>query len=148
MFKEDVMRQIWKDEDITKAIQKMAKASAKEVSYDHVWYKIEDKLVARKNHVWNHLTWKPLGHPVRWVMAAACLCLSLTGVFYHNNTVEQSEQSELASYVISVSNPTANVSQDSGMLRVSSLLSDPSSVDADMTVDDSLDSIAADEVLL
>jgi hypothetical protein len=135
----------WKDEDITKAIQEMAKTSAKAVSYDHVWYKIEDKLAARKNGVWNNLTWKPWGHPVRWVMAAACLCLALTGVFYHEDNVEQSE---LASYVISVSDPTANVSQDSGMLRVSSLLSDPSSTDADMTVDDSLDSIAADEVLL
>jgi hypothetical protein len=138
------MGHIWKDEDITKALRKAAHAGPAE-AYDRVWFKIEDKLASRGSRAWSHLTWKPWGHPVRWVALAACLCVSVSGVFYHKNSVEQSE---IASYVITVADPTANVSQDAGMMRVSTLLSEPSSNDTDMKIDDNIDPIAVDEVLL
>ena len=138
------MGQVWKDEDITKALHKSAGAGSKEV-YDRAWSRIEGKLALRSGHVGSHLTWKPWGHPVRWVALAACLCVSVTGVFYHKNSVEQSE---IASYVITVSDPTANVSQDAGLVKVSALFSEPSSNDADMKMDDNIDPIAVDEVLL
>lgn len=138
------MGHIWKDEEITKTLRKSANVGSKEV-YDRVWSRIEGKLALRGERVGNHLTWKPWGHPVRWVALAACLCISVSGVFYHENSVEQSE---IASYVIAVSDPTANVSQDAGLVKVSALLSEPSSNDADMKMDDNIDPIAVDEVLL
>ncbi len=149
MFKGEArksMRRIWKDEDITKALKNMAKTSTEEAVFERAWFKIEDKLTARKKHVWDHFVWRPLGHPVRWVALAACLCLSLTGIFYYQNSVEQTE---MASYLISVSNPTANVTREQlGFVKVPVLLTEPSVSVPDIKVGEHLAPIAADEELL
>jgi hypothetical protein len=142
--KEGLMKNTWNDQDLTKALKKMAETKP-QASFDHVWFKIEEKLEARHHHVWNNFVWKPWGHPVRWVMAAACLCVALTGVSYHQNS---QDQADMASYMLSVSNPTENVAKDLGVTKVSILLSEPSSTASDVKVDDHLDSIAADEILL
>lgn len=139
------MKTIWTDEDITKALKKMAEVSNSRPSFDQSWLKIEAKLTKRKNHSWNHLVWKPWGHPIRWVMAAACLCVVSTGIVYHQNSVDQSD---MDSYLISVSNPTANVTKDLEIENVSVLLSEPSSPVPEVKVDDHLEPIAADAILL
>ena len=100
---------------------------------------------ARKTHGWNHWVWKPWSHPVRWVLVTACLCVTSAGVVYHQNSVDQSET---AAYMLSVANPVANVSKELGVVKVSVLLSEPTSTVPEVKVDDHLDSIAADEALL
>jgi hypothetical protein len=139
-----MMQRKWNEADITKVLKKMAEVSVLESSIDQTWFKIEDKLSARKNRFWNHIVWKPWSHPIRWVMATACLCMVYTGAAYHVNSVDQSD---MDSYLISISNPTENIAKDLGVANVSVLLGEPSSM-PEVKVDDHLDSIAADEVLL
>jgi hypothetical protein len=139
------MRNIWNDEDITKALKKMAEAPQTKPNFDQTWFKIEERLEARKNHIWNHITWKPWGHPVRWVAAAACLCVLYSGVAYHQYSVDQSE---MGGYLMSVADPTANVAKELGVEKVSVLLSEASTPVPDVKVDDRLEPIAADEILL
>jgi hypothetical protein len=138
------MKNTWNDQDITKALKKMAETKP-QASFDHVWFKIEEKLEARHHHAWNNIVWKPWGHPVRWVMAAACLCVAFTGVTYHQNVVDQTD---MGSYLMSVANPTENVTKDLGVTKVSILLTDSSKPTPEVKVDDHLDAIAADEILL
>jgi hypothetical protein len=140
----DAMICKWNDEDITKALKKMAEASVLETSVNQAWFKIDETLSARKNRFWNHIVWKPWNHPIRWVVVMACLCMGYTGAAYHANLVDQSD---MDSYLISISNPTANITKDLGVANVSVLLGEPSSV-PEVKVDDHLDSIAADEILL
>ncbi|HXL73485.1 MAG TPA: hypothetical protein VN963_07675 [bacterium] len=135
----------WTEEDITSALKKMAEVSLLETPFDKTWLKIDEKLSVRKNHFWNHIIWKPWNHPIRWVMVTACLCVASTGLVYHANSVDQSD---MDSYLISISNPTENIVKDLGVANVSVLLSEPSSSVLEVKVDDHLDSIAADEVLL
>jgi hypothetical protein len=140
------MKNIWNDGDVTKALKKMAETSKPQASFDQVWFKIEERLEARKNHVWNHLVWKPWGHPVRLgVMAAVCMFGVFTGVSYHQNSLDQAD---MGSYLLSVANPTVNVTKPLGIEKVSVLLSDSSSSALDVKVDDHLEPIAADEILL
>lgn len=100
----------------------MPKASAKDTVFDHVWFKIEDKLAARNKPLLGPVIWRPWVHPIRWVAAAACLCVAFTGGLYHQDSVDKTE---LANYVLSVSNPAADVSSDWGIVKVSSLLLEP-----------------------
>ena len=132
-------------EDITKALKKMAKKPAPPSSFDQTWFKIEERLEARKNHFWNHIVWNPWGHPVRWVVATACLCLFYTGVSYRQNVMDQTD---MGSYLISVANPTTNVTKELGVEKVSVLLSESTASTPDVKVDDHLEPIAADEILL
>jgi hypothetical protein len=140
-----MMTRKWTEEDITSALKKMSEVSLLKTSFDKTWVKIDEKLSARKNHFWNHIIWKPWNHPIRWVMVTACLCVASTGLVYHANSVDQSD---MDSYLISISNPTENIGKDLGVANVSVLLSEPSSSVSEVKVDDHLDSIAADEVLL
>lgn len=141
------MKRLWKTQDIEKALRQMAKANPPEGSFDRVWYKLEDRLGSRKVHSWRHIIWKPWGHPVRWV-AVACLCLGLTGVFY--NGVSNSNDRDAASFIMSVSNPTANVTHDLGMVNVSVLLSGPSTnrVEVLKADDEHSDILSGDEIFL
>ncbi len=138
------MKYKWSETDITKVLKKIGEVSVSETSINQTWFKIEERLSARKNHFWNNIVWKPWSHPIRWVMATACLCLVYTGAAYHVNSVDQSD---MDSYLISISNPTENIAKDLGVANVSVLLGESSSV-PEVKVDDHLDSIAADEVLL
>jgi len=139
------MTRKWTEEDVTKALKKMTEVSVSETSADQIWFKIDEKISVRKNHVWNHITWKPWSHPIRWVMVTACLCVASTGVVYHANSMDQSD---MDAYLISISNPTANITKDLGAANVSVLLGESFSSVPEVKVDDHLDSIAADEVLL
>jgi hypothetical protein len=141
------MKQNLKKQDIEKALRQMAKAAPEEAVFDRVWYKLEDRINSKSEHFWHHLIWKPWGHPVRWV-AAACLCLGLTGVLYNVNS--NANDKDAASFIMSVSNPTANVTHDLGMVNVSVLLSGPSTNGVELlkTDDEHSDILAGDEILL
>jgi hypothetical protein len=117
------MKKIWKKQEIEKALRQMAKAAPEDGVFDRVWYKLEDRIHARNSHFWQHVIWKPWGHPVRWV-AAACLCLTLSGTFYIQNL--NNENKDMAEYLMAISNPAANVTHDLGIVNVSVLLSGPS----------------------
>ncbi len=139
------MKNQWNDENITKALKAMGKVPTEHPAFDQTWFKIEERLEARKNHLWNHLVWKPWGHPVRWVMAAACLCVASTGVVYHQNSVDQNET---GAFLMSMANPTVSVAKELGVVKVSALVSEPSVAVSEAKVDDHLDSMSADESLL
>jgi hypothetical protein len=141
------MRHIWKEQDITKALKQMAKTHPDEVVFERAWFKLEDRLNSRKKHFWQGFVWKPWSHPVRW-LAAACLCLGFTGILY--NQASNSDYSDTASYLMSVSNLTANLTHDSGVVNVSVLLSGPSNsvVDLLKADDESKDILSGDEILL
>src|SRR5579859_6287629 len=113
----------WKEQDINKALRKMAKAPPEPEFFERVWFKLEEKITSRQQPFWGSIVWKPWGHPVRWVAAMACLTLAFTGFLYNRSIVDQQE---MASYVITVSNPTENLTKDLGVVKVSKLLSEPS----------------------
>ncbi len=141
------MKHNWKDEDISKALKKMAEGAPEEIIFDRVWFKIEDRLAAPKKHFWNHIIWRPWGHPVRWVAMAACLCIGFTGAFYH---IDTNDKNDMASYLMSISEAGTNVTRDLGLVNVSVLLSEPSTSTADLLTndDDHSDVLAGDEILL
>jgi hypothetical protein len=140
-----MMRSKWNDQDIMKALKKMAEVSVLETSVDQTWFKIEEKLSARKKHFWNQIVWRPWNHPIRWVMVPACLFIAVTGAAYHSNLADQAD---MDSYLISISNPTENIGKDLGVVNESVLLGESSSQASEAKVDDHLDSIAADDILL
>lgn len=135
----------WNEQDITETLRKMAERSAPPATFERVWFKVEEKLAKRKSHLWGSVVWRPWSHPVRWVMAAACLCFAFVGILDYRAGVDQSE---LASYVISVSNPAEGVTRDLGIVNVSTLLSEPSSSVADLMEDVHVDPLADDQILL
>jgi hypothetical protein len=139
------MKRIWTDENITKALKKMAKAKPDETTFDRSWFKIEDRLAAPKKGFWGHIVWRPWAHQVRWVAMAACLCVTLAGNYYHQVEVEKSE---VASYLIHISNPIEAINRDQNVVKVSTLLSEPSSAAPDMSDEVHIDSLASDEIFL
>ena len=138
------MRHTLKEQDITKALQKMAKASPEPEVFERTWFKIEEKIASSGKHFWSEIIWRPWGHPVRWVAAMACLAVAFTGFLYNRSIVDQQE---MASYVISVSSPE-NITKDLGMVKVSKLLSDPSSGMANLFEDVHIDPAPEDQILL
>jgi hypothetical protein len=118
------MKSGWSDEDITKALKKAGKSKVDEAVFERVWVKLEDKLTGRERRYWERFVWRPWGHPVRWVLAA-CFCVVLTGVVRHQDSVDRAE---IASYLISISDPAAEEPADQEIVRVSALLSEPSSM--------------------
>jgi hypothetical protein len=141
------MRRVWKDEDITKILKKMDKTPVDRSVYDRVWFKVEERIERRNRSFLNNIVWRPWIHPIRWVAAAACLVVTFTSVLYHQNALDQAD---LASYVETVSNPTANVTNDIGIVHVSSLISGaPSSpLQEALFFDESSDSLSNDELAL
>jgi hypothetical protein len=140
------MRRVWNEQDITKALKKMGKLSVNPEVFERAWFKIEERIAAKGKHFWTPIIWKPWSHPVRWVAATACLCIAFTAFLYQRNMIDQTE---MESYVISVSNPTENVTKDLGIVRVSRLLSEPSASVADLMIDDvHVDPLPEDQILL
>lgn len=141
------MKRVWKEQDINKALKQMAKAPVDRTVFDRAWFKLEDRIISRKKRVWQHIVWKPWVHPVRWV-ALACLCLGFTGLIYNQHAIN--ETNDTASYLMSVSNPTANITHDLGMVNVSVLLSGPSNSASDIfkSDDEHTDVLSGDEILL
>lgn len=138
------MKREWQEEDITKALKNLARTEPARSAYDHAWFKIEDKIARRQKHLLPSVVWRPWGHPIRWVAAAACLCVAFSGLLYHQDSVDQTE---LGGYLINVSNTPESVTSDPGLVHVSVLLSEPSS-SLDMTVENHADPLAADEIFL
>jgi hypothetical protein len=143
-IKRKIMKRVWNDDEITKALKKAGQPSLREGAFDHVWFKIEDRIAERK-HFWNSLIWRPWGHPVKWVMAA-CLCVITAGTLYHRDSVEQTE---LNSYLMAISNPATDITKDQGIVKMSALLID-SPYQLDVLVDEDQDDSSAedDEFLL
>lgn len=139
------MRHAWKEQDINKALVKMGKASPEPEVFERAWFKIEEKAASRGNHFWTSIVWRPWGHPVRWVAAMACLAVAFTGFLYNRSIVDQQE---MGSYVMSVSNPTENITKDLGMVKVSKLLSEPSATVANLFEDVHVDPAPEDQILL
>jgi|ERR1035441_7832354 hypothetical protein len=139
------MKNKWNDENITKALKQIAKTKTDEIVFERVWFKIEDRLGTPKKGFWSHVVWRPWGHPVRWVVMAAGLSLVLTGTIYHMNGVEDLE---MGSYLIHISDPIDAISQDQDVVKVSTLLSEPSSSAPEMSDEVKIDSLASDEIFL
>ena len=74
----------------------------------------------------------------------ACLAVAFTGFLYNRSMVDQQE---MASYVMSVSNPE-NITRDMGVVKVSKLLSEPSSAMANFFEDVHVDPAPEDQILL
>ena len=116
------MRHAWKDEDITKVLGIMSKASTENVVFDRVWFKIEKRLSPGAGQ-WRHsFVWRPWVHPVRWVAAVACLALVFSGAFYKQYQWSNEDRADLVCYMLSVSNPTANDANESDVIKVSTLM--------------------------
>lgn len=139
------MKKILKTQNIERALAKMGKTAPDEAVFDRAWYKIEDRINARTKHVWQHIVWKPLVHPVRWVALAACFCAVVTGTLYQQ---DRTENNEVASFLINVSNPMATITRDQNIVKVSALLSDSGPSVPDMSDDVHIDSLATDEIFL
>ena len=134
----------WKEQDITKALQKMAKASPEPEVFERSWFKIEEKINSRGQGLFGSIVWRPWGHPVRLV--AVMTCLVITGFLYDRHVTDQQE---MGSYVLSISDPAENITKDMGMVKVSKLLSEPSSsAVADLFEDFHVDPAPEDQVLL
>ena len=141
------MKRNLKEKDILKSLRDMAKASPDGHVFERVWYKLEDRIASRTHQTARHLTWKPWMHPVRWV-AAACLCLAISGVLYQQHVNYEGE--DMADYLMSISNPTANIGHDLGVVKVPILLTGPSNSGAGIVKidDEHSDVLKGDEILL
>lgn len=139
------MKTQWNDEKITKALQKMAKAQPHPAVFEKTWTRIEDRLSVPQK---GHLVWKPWNHSVRWVAAAACLCLVLMGGVVYDRGGAGAEDEKMASYIIKVSNTTSDMTRDQNMVKVSTLLSEPASTAPEMTDEVHIDALSSDEIFL
>lgn len=116
-----MMSNTWEDKQISHELKKMGQASTENSLFERVLFKIETRLENRKKHFWNSITWKPWAHPGGWAALAACLCVSVTGALYHQNQVDNND---LDSYLITISNPTANTIPDPDGIKVPILLTE------------------------
>ncbi len=138
------MRPVWKDEDIAKALRKMGKSGPDAAVSERVWFKLEDRILSRRKHF--SFVWRPWVHPVRWVAAAACLCMTFTGVLYHQDSVDKND---LAAFLMTVSDPAVNVTRDPGVVHVSVLMSEPADKAPDVLKDQGrIDPLGDDEIFL
>ena len=136
----------WNDENITKVLKDLPRIPEGGFEADRVWLKLENRIQERGKPRWGLGTWRPWGHPVRWVAAAACLFLAFTGVLTHQRSAERED---MASYLLSVSNPTEGLEKGLGVVQSSELLTAPVVVSADWIFDENeSDSLAADDVFL
>jgi negative regulator of sigma E activity len=115
-----MMRKRWKEKEINQAFKKMITQPTETPAFDKTWFKIEKRLNKRKKHFLN-FTWKPWAHPVGWVAVAACCSVSLTTVLYQQ---KQADNADLDSYMITISNPMANVNHEMDGIKVPILLTD------------------------
>jgi len=145
------MKTKWEDQDISKALKDLAKVGQNGPWVDHVWNKIEDHIVESKRSFLDHKIWRPWGHPVRWVVAASFLFIAFSGVFYHMNQQDSMDKADMVSYLINVSEPTANIGKETNFIKVSPLISEASPTDRDVQLiadDDHSDTFSADDAIL
>jgi len=109
----------WTDEQITRALKAAAQDPNVLPWSERAWDKIEARLRARQNrNFWQSLN--PWGRPYRMALVATSFCAVMVGVFAYQ---QSADQTDLASYLLNVSDPRVNVPEDSGMVKTSVLLS-------------------------
>ena len=136
------MNNNWNDEDITKALKDMANTEPDSTVFQRVWFKVEERLASGHHHA---IVWHPWLHPVRWVVAAASLCLAFSGFLYHGYTIGQND---MASYLLSRPDPVATVTAEPGV-RVPILLKEPSNKSIDiLAVQENMNPLAGVEIFL
>jgi hypothetical protein len=111
----------WKDQDLEQVLKNLNETEKVSQASNRVWARIESRLSERETPWLNHKVWRPLGHPIRWVMAASFLLAAIGVALYQNQFMEQAD---LNAYLLNISNPTENIAKDSGEVRVSSIISE------------------------
>ena len=133
------------EDKITQALRDLGKTPVDPAVYDRAWFKVEEKIFARQKPLLGHLVWRPWGHPIRWAAAAALMFVVYSGVLYDNYQT----QDNLGDFVETVSQPTANLAKDPGIVHVSSLMSDgPSGFREMLFSDEDNDSLSNDDLSL
>ncbi len=128
------MNSEWKDQDLDRVLRNLNKTDKDSQVSDRVWARIESHLAERTSSWLGHTVWRPLGHPIRWVVAASFLFVAFGGVFYQH---QLGEQADLNAYLLNISNPTDNLSKDPGYVKVSSVISEsPSQAGAGILIGD------------
>jgi|GEM_PF-1234956 len=115
------MKNEWNDQDLERVLRNLGKTERDSLASDRVWARIETHLSERKSVWFGHKVWRPMGHPIRWVVAASFLFVGFGGVFYHNRIADQAD---LNAYLLNISNPAANIAKDPNYVRVSSIVSE------------------------
>jgi hypothetical protein len=121
------MNSEWKEQDLDRALRALSNGAKDHYTYDRVWARIESSLSERAENQRGHQVWRPLGHPIRWVLAASFLFVAFGGVLYQNHL---GDQADLNAYLLNISNPTENIARDPGYVKVSSVISEVPSQEA------------------
>ncbi len=127
------MRNPLDEKHINRLLRNGRLVTADNGDFEKVWFKIEDRLNDRKKHFWNTWAWKPQAHPGSWAAMAACLCVILTGFQYQ---LQQADNRDLDSYLISISEPTTNLTREPDGINVTSLLDEPLTSASDVLLTD------------
>ena len=127
------MGNTWNDEQISKKLCEKTIGSAEEPVFEKVWLKVEDRLGSRTKRFGGPVLWRPWAHPGGWVVVAACLCVILGDFQYQRN---QADMKDLASFLITLSDPTAYAVHDSDEVKAQVLLAEPSTAITDIFLSD------------
>ena len=127
------MKNLLEEEHLNRLLRNGSLATAENADFEKVWLRIEGRLTSRKKYFWNSLVWNPRAHPGSWAAMVACLCVLLTGFQYQRT---QADNRDLASYLISISNPTANITREPDGINVTALLDEPSAAATDVLLSD------------
>jgi hypothetical protein len=112
-----------KDEILSRTFGQTRRVTAEDKVFEKVWLKLEGRLISRKKPFRAPVLWKPWAHPGGWLAVAACLCVALGGFQYQRI---QADKNDLASCLITIADPSADVTHDLGELKAPVLLSEPS----------------------
>ncbi len=125
----------------------MRGVSPEDEAFTRAWLKVEDRLSDSKKHTRSSITWRPWAHPGGWILLAACLCVTLTGVHYQQS---QADNRDLASYLETISKPVVDSAHDDDVVNVTLLLTGPSAEITDNTSsdEDQVNVLQGDEILL
>ena len=115
------MNSEWKDQDLERVLRNLNKTEKDSQVSDRVWARIETRLAERTSSWLGHKVWRPMGHPIRWVVAACFLFVAFGGVLYVNRG---GDQADMNAYLLNISNPTENIAKDPGYVKVSSIISE------------------------
>lgn len=115
------MKNEWNDQDLARVLKNLKESETDSQVADRVWARIESRLAERASSWLDHKVWKPMGHPIRWVVAASFLFVAFGGVFYQH---QMGDQADMNAYLLNISNPTENIAKDPGYVKVSSIISE------------------------
>jgi hypothetical protein len=113
----------WTEEKITRALKLMAKEPNVLPWADRAWDKIETRIAARQHRsFWKQIN--PWGRPYRLALVATSFCAVLVGGAAYQ---QSAYQTELASYILNISDPRVTVPEDLGVVKIPVFLSDAGS---------------------